>query len=229
MGQDTHSTAGPDCDACHSGPPPAPPPPPSPPPPAPPSPGGTILARVSNRCLDLPGGDTSNGNQLWVWDCSGGNTQHWVFQNWAIRYGGNTNKCVDISGGKIGSGTVLQLWDCNGQDSQKWGYDGNLGTIYAGSSLADASQCMDAHDGGRGANIMIWQCNGLQNQQWALNSEHCLDPLLDGREVNYTEMSRSLRKQGLSDMQLKCHWANIHNGSNCHWGGVDAGNGVVVA
>lgn len=165
----------------------------------------------------MPGGDTSNGNQLWIWDCNGGSSQHWVFDNWAIRYGGDTNKCVDISGGQISAGTALQLWDCNGNDGQKWGYDSNMKTIYAGASQTDASQCMDSHDGNTGTGVMLWGCNGLPAQTWgfggsqlAMQQERRVDPMLGGENVTYREMASKLSKMGLSEIQLECHWANIH-------------------
>jgi hypothetical protein len=42
----------------------------------------TIYATNSQpvQCIDLPGGDTNNGNQLWIWDCNNADkNQKWTF------------------------------------------------------------------------------------------------------------------------------------------------------
>merc|ERR1712194_723051 len=52
------------------------------------------------KCLDLPGGDTSNGNQLQLWDCNGYNNQKWIFaaNAYKIVYADNPSKCIDVAG-----------------------------------------------------------------------------------------------------------------------------------
>ncbi|MFG1807588.1 RICIN domain-containing protein [Streptomyces sp. NPDC049040] len=32
----------------------------------------------SGRCLDVPGASTTDGTQLEIWDCNGGNNQRWT-------------------------------------------------------------------------------------------------------------------------------------------------------
>ncbi|MFD7714646.1 ricin-type beta-trefoil lectin domain protein [Streptomyces sp. NPDC059814] len=36
-----------------------------------------LVNKASGRCLDVPGGDTTNGTALNVWDCGGGANQQW--------------------------------------------------------------------------------------------------------------------------------------------------------
>lgn len=154
--------------ACQDGPSPGPAPPPTPPgpPPAPPSPlpMGAIRSRSSTkRCLDLPGGSTSNGNRLWVWDCTGSNNQQWyVGSNGQISPASNRQKCIDLPGNNYQNGNQLHIWDCHGLPQQKWGYDANLGSIYLASSSADATKCIDVSWGGQnnGAPVQIWDCHG---------------------------------------------------------------------
>merc|ERR1712070_757177 len=43
--------------------------------------GVQIQSNVTSLCVDLPGGDTSNGAMLWTWDCSGDEAQQWSFQD----------------------------------------------------------------------------------------------------------------------------------------------------
>ncbi|MFJ3089426.1 ricin-type beta-trefoil lectin domain protein [Streptomyces sp. NPDC086838] len=37
----------------------------------------TLVNKASGRCLDVPGGDTTDGTALVVWDCAGGANQQW--------------------------------------------------------------------------------------------------------------------------------------------------------
>lgn len=129
----------------------------------------TIKSEWSGKCVDLPGGDASNGQLLQTWDCNGLTNQRWVFDadSWRIQYGGNTGKCIDKLGNG-GAGTILGIWDCNGQASQKWGYDATMKTIYLGSGEVDASLCVDLVGGAKddGTQIQVWGCNGHSNQAW---------------------------------------------------------------
>lgn len=129
-----------------------------------------------NVCLDLPGGDTTNGALLWLWECDDstdlswfGNTQQWSFENGRLVYRGDTTKCVDLLGGDTTNGNRLGLWDCiDGQESQQWGWDQDpwnkkyckedfipcdtpegghrYGSIYLGSSAQDATKCIQIAD-----------------------------------------------------------------------------------
>jgi len=133
---------------------------------------GIIKSEWSGKCIDLPGGDTSNGNLLQIWDCNGMDNQKWIFDpgTWRIQYGSNTGKCIDKLG-KGGPGTQLGIWDCNGHDSQKWGYDSNQKTIYLAIGEVEASLCVDIVGGAKdaGARIQVWGCNGHSNQAWDLS------------------------------------------------------------
>merc|ERR1719321_28625 len=101
---------------------------------SPPAPPGTIRCsncRSTSFCLDLPGGDTTNGNVLWLWDCYGGETQQWSFQDDQLVYTADPTKCVDLLGGDTNHpGTAFGIWDCNGGKSQQvtpYGSSGRIG------------------------------------------------------------------------------------------------------
>jgi len=135
---------------------------------------GIFYSNAWYKCLDLKGGDTTNGNKLQLWDCNGMDNQKWIFDAnmWKIVYAANTNKCIDVPGDDVNDGTRLWIWDCNGGDSQTWGYDSSEGTIYLAKSGRDASKCMDL-TGGRtknGNHVEVWDCNGMKNQQWSFSA-----------------------------------------------------------
>jgi len=149
--------------------PPAPTPHPSPPAPAPPLPRGykTITPQDNqDLCLDAPGGNAFNGNQLWLWECNGLASQTWVVDNFQIRYAGDENYCIDS--GDMGSGAQLFLWECNGLPQQTWSYDSDAMTIYVDEDQVNT--CLDYYedDSNNGQALHILDCNGLGNQQWHL-------------------------------------------------------------
>jgi hypothetical protein len=135
---------------------------------------GIFFAGAQLKCLDLAGGDTSNGNKIQLWDCNGRNNQKWFFKagSWSIHSSLDTSKCIDIPGGRMVKGNSLQIWDCamNNNypiDGQKFGYDQNAMTIFATNS--QPIQCIDLPGGDtkNGNELWIWDCNNQdENQKW---------------------------------------------------------------
>jgi hypothetical protein len=137
---------------------------PSPPPP--PLPYGQTITPSSNTelCLDVPSDSAFDGNSLWLWECNGGESQLWLFDNWQIRFAADESKCIDS--GDMSDGTQLYLWDCNGSPQQSWGFDGDQSTVY----LSDTSTCLDYYGdwASNGQPLHIWECSGDWNQQWSV-------------------------------------------------------------
>jgi hypothetical protein len=146
--------------------PPDPPSPPSPPPP-PRIPARSIYSTYSGKCLDIPGGDATNGQFLWVWECSEEYAgQRWDWNNYQIQFG---DSCVDVPNGDLTNGNSIELWDCNGLPQQQWGYDESVGTIYIASN--NAVMCLQIDGFGDGTFVQLWDCNNMaSNQYWSLGS-----------------------------------------------------------
>lgn len=91
-------------------------------------------------------------------------SQHWVFDNYQIRYGGDENFCIDAA--DMSDGTQLMLWECNGLTQQTWAYDSDALRVY----IAGTSTCLDFwHDQQwSGQALHVWGCNDGWNQQWDL-------------------------------------------------------------
>jgi len=135
-----------------------------------PAPWASLQSTASGLCLDLPDGDTTNGNLLWVWDCYGGEPQQWAFQDNQLVYLPDTSKCVDLIGGDTTNGNRLAIWDCYGGESQQWGFDSDYGTMYLASSGHDASKCgfSESYQGGI---VAIWDCNSDEETQiWTVGT-----------------------------------------------------------
>jgi hypothetical protein len=126
--------------------------------------GAQIVGGQSGRCLDVPGGSTTNGTQTQLWDCTGAAQQKWTYTSskQLMVYG---NKCLDANGRGTSDGTAVIIWDCNGQNNQQWNVNAN-GTITG----VQSGLCVDASGAGtaNGTRIHLWSCHGGSNQQWTL-------------------------------------------------------------
>src|SRR5437660_363216 len=79
---------------------------------------GTTVGVGSGRCLDDTG-NTANGTQQYIWDCTGGNAnQQYTYTSASeLRIAG---KCLDANGQGTSNGTKVILWTCTGANNQKW-------------------------------------------------------------------------------------------------------------
>ncbi|TNE47009.1 MAG: hypothetical protein EP344_19865, partial [Bacteroidetes bacterium] len=79
-----------------------------------------------NLCIDLSQSNTSNGNNIQLYNCNGTNAQKWIFDGMTqtIRSVVNPDKCMQIvkntDGNVYGKRSNVQIWDCNGSDVQKF-------------------------------------------------------------------------------------------------------------
>lgn len=152
-----------------------------------------------NKCMELKGGDITNGNAVIIADCDGSTKQDWVFiqlqQSGIIQYKKEPTKCLDLAGGNFQNGGDLEIWDCQGgSDNQLFGFDANTGSIYLTANGGQFCVDLSGDDATSGNQLSIWECNGLHNQLWNMgqldvvyfftlqsNSGKCLD--LDGGDT----------------------------------------------
>lgn len=116
-------------------------------------------------CLDLPGGDTTNGNLLQMWLCNGLSTQYWVndYDRFRFRLSTDFSKCLDAGGWVAGS--RLMIWDCQDDNqNQDIVYDAEARRLY----LAGSSLCLDFAAGEmvHSAAVQVWDCTDCWNQQF---------------------------------------------------------------
>lgn len=145
---------------------------PSPPPPPFSSPLTYVKSRETNKCLDIPGGNIENGQQLWIWNCDETPHQQWILIDGMIQSGADQTKCVDQLDSDTTNGTPIQIWDCSGGPQQMWGFDSDRYSIFLSTSSSDASKCFQMQDGSGidGTPLEIWDCLPYGNQQWYLEN-----------------------------------------------------------
>jgi lysophospholipase L1-like esterase len=124
------------------------------------TPAGGLVGAGSGRCLDVPGGNSANGTQPVIWDCTGGANQRWTSSGQALQALG---KCLDSPTGAT-AGAKVQLWDCHGGANQQWTFqsDGTVRNNQSGLCL-DVSNNQTAN----GTPAQQWTCTGAANQQWS--------------------------------------------------------------
>ncbi|MEV8529765.1 RICIN domain-containing protein [Streptomyces sp. NPDC052000] len=83
-----------------------------------------LINGASGKCLEVPGGNGSDGAPVQQWDCNQGDNQKWVVYPTSDGYSTLVNfqsgDCLDVPGLSKDQGAPLQQWSCNGGDNQKW-------------------------------------------------------------------------------------------------------------
>lgn len=132
-----------------------------------------LVARFSNKCVDVAASGTANGTNIQQYACNGTNAQKFRYQanaNGSYRLVNiASNKCVDVSGPSAADGANIHQWDC---------YDGagnqavRLAPSTAGSyqlKFDHSAKCMDVSgpNAADGTNIHQWTCYaGAGNQEF---------------------------------------------------------------
>ena len=149
------------------------------------------MVGFGGKCLDLSGGDTTNGTKIKMWDCGalGGANQKWtVTADGHLKYG-TSSKCARVVNGS------LVIWDCHDWATEKFTF--NNGKIVRTSSgkCLDVSGPSDAqYISGQGMPVNgmpvgEFTCNTSMNQKWNLRGQ-----------LRYgADSSRCLNRQSGSD------------------------------
>ncbi|HZN75237.1 MAG TPA: RICIN domain-containing protein [Micromonosporaceae bacterium] len=130
-------------------------------PPPPPPTTFRLVNAASGRCLDDPNSNNTNGTQLIIWTCNGGQNQLVTQNGSSLRILG---KCLDAFGNGTANGTRIVLWDCiAGATNQQWTLrtDGSIAGVQSG-------RCLNPSGGGTANNtpIVLFDCNGSAAQRW---------------------------------------------------------------
>jgi RHS repeat-associated protein len=159
---------------------------------------GAISGR-GGKCLDIQGGDPTDGTPVVLWTCNDSLTQVWDRQPPPDRSLKNpeSGKCLDISGGGTANGTPIQISTCTGAASQVWQPrpDGGFENPQSG-------RCLDLtdFDTADGARIQLWDCTGNWNQVW--------QPQAVGRKLSNPQANRCIDIQDGADNGTKIQsWA----------------------
>ncbi|MEU6305085.1 family 43 glycosylhydrolase [Streptomyces chartreusis] len=134
----------------------------------------TLVNRNSGKCLDVDGGGTADGVDIFQWTCNGGSNQKWRVED----LGDDTNRLVNVATGK-----VMDTAGCSAADGasiRQWSWLDNKCQRYrlvftaAGDhvrivnestgKVADVADCSAAN----GADVRQWTWLNNDCQQWRL-------------------------------------------------------------
>jgi hypothetical protein len=68
---------------------------------------GTLVNNWLGKCLDVPGGNFTDGVHLQVWGCENNDAQRWSFVDGALRT--KDNLCMDVAWGSTDNGAAVQI------------------------------------------------------------------------------------------------------------------------
>ncbi|SDP42261.1 Beta-xylosidase, GH43 family [Streptomyces sp. cf386] len=134
----------------------------------------TLVNRNSGKCLDVNGGNSADGTNIFQWTCTGGSNQKWKVED----LGDDTNRLVNVATGK-----VADVADCSasdGADIRQWSWLNNKCQRYrlvftasgdhvrivneSTGKVADVADCSTAN----GADVRQWTWLNNNCQQWRL-------------------------------------------------------------
>ncbi|MEV4092021.1 RICIN domain-containing protein [Streptosporangium saharense] len=136
----------------------------------------SLVARHSDRCLDVEGVSTRTGANVQQWTCVDDQpNQEWNLVATSDGYytlrATHSGKCLDVEGVSLRSGANVHQWTClDDQPNQEWKLvqrDGGYFILVARHS----GKCLDVTGVGTddGANVQQWTCvYGQPNQEWRL-------------------------------------------------------------
>ena len=125
---------------------------------------------TSGMCVDLPGGDLTDGRRYQIYSCNDTQSQTGSFvpDNATSNQGfiEIAGKCMDVWHGGIADGTAVDSYQCNGSSAQKW-------IITANGSLKNpnSGKCLQsvANGSASGTLLEISTCTGATNQTWNIH------------------------------------------------------------
>ena len=130
-----------------------------------------LVARHSNKALDVSQSSTADGAKIQQWTGHGGANQQWSLQSTGDGYyrliARHSGKALTVSS----TSSATRQSGYQGYDAQKWKVE-PLGNGYykitskAGGKALDVDRAY-THDG---AVVLVWTYSGAYNQQWRLRS-----------------------------------------------------------
>lgn len=132
-----------------------------------------LRAKHSDRCVEIPGGATSDGVNLAQGECLGLAHQQWLLEAAGPFYRVRSlalGKCASVANSALNDGAQIQQWPCVDEPNQLWtievGDDGSARFIGVQSG-----RCIDVVGGSHDVGAFLWQiaCHDKGNQEFFLD------------------------------------------------------------
>lgn len=152
----------------------------------------SLIGSGSNRAIDLPGGATTSGTSLQIYDGNGTTAQQWTIAEaptsrdklntlaaqhkddikdgaYKVSTKLKDSAVLDVTGASFNDGANVQLYGSNGTDAQTWtvSHDDNG---YVTFTNANSGKVLDVSGGtaNSGVNVQQYGSNGTTAQKWVV-------------------------------------------------------------
>jgi hypothetical protein len=134
-----------------------------------------LIAKHSNKCLDVNGGSGGDGANVHQWGCHGGNNQKWRLEpvstvgNYYRILAHHSGKALDVSGISTANGANVHQWEWWMGNNQLWELVPRGGGYFM-IRARHSNKCLDVSGGGtaNGTNVQQYDCHGADNQLWRI-------------------------------------------------------------
>lgn len=166
-----------------------------------------IVARHSNKCLDVQGGSGAlqDGAAIVQSTCTAGAAH----QAWTVRsvesdrvelVAQHSGKCLSVKGADPRNEALIEQRTCSGGNDQRWTMQGTgtqgqyrFVTALAGGRCLDVRGGVNAtHDG---APLELWDCTGQNNQTWTIGAPSTGGPVLPNLTNGDTNWTLTFRDE----------------------------------
>jgi uncharacterized protein (DUF1800 family) len=138
-----------------------------------PDPAGSyeLVARHSDKCLDVSGASTEDVAPVIQWTCNGGLNQRWTLHPAADGYyllvAAHSGKALDVEGESLADGARVIQYTVHGGSNQQWMLQPAGEGIYT-LTARHSGKALDVSGAGTddGAPVIQWTLHGGSNQQW---------------------------------------------------------------
>lgn len=130
-----------------------------------------IRSRISDRCIDVNGARSANGEDILQWTCHNNANQQWEqistgdgYVQLKVQHSG---LCLDVEGASSADGANVIQWSCKSSYNQQFLKEYMGDGFYRLRSRA-TGKCIDVNAQGtnNGDSIIQWSCHDGWNQQW---------------------------------------------------------------
>jgi hypothetical protein len=133
-----------------------------------------IIARHSEKCLDVAVAGRENGRPTIQSGCWQGTNQQWSFvdrgNDWVAIVVWHTGKCLDVAGASLDQGAIVVQAGCHFGGNQLWKIDREA-TPFFRLIVQHTGKCLDiaGADQSDGASAIQSFCHDGTNQQFRMN------------------------------------------------------------
>ena len=130
-----------------------------------------ILSGINNQAIDVYGGGTANGTNVWIYPHSANNqAQIWRITKQNDYYtiiNPNSGKALDVNNGAITSNSNVQIYEPNNTCAQQWNIVQNSDGSVSIKNACEPSQVLDVQDYNTNIQIYIaWGDNNSAQKWW---------------------------------------------------------------